>query len=68
MRDHHDRFATEIGRHGFGGLDRFAGCWVASCGCGWSGGLAASEDAAVADYCLHLSSALPAGARVATAA
>ncbi len=67
MRDH-DRFAAEIGRHGFGGLDRFAGLWVASCSCGWTGTLTASEDHAVGDYCLHLSVAMhPAGAVIAAA-
>jgi len=56
MRDDDvDRFASGVGHHGFAGLDRFAGCWVASCGCGWSGTLEGSEDGALSDYGSHLS-------------
>jgi len=48
------RLDWERSRHGFSGFDRFAGCCLATCSCGWSGDLEQTEDQAIVDYGRHL--------------
>lgn len=49
-----ERYDIDTGRHGFAGFDRFVGCCVATCRCGWTGRLEQSEDSAIVGYGIHL--------------
>ena len=48
------RLDWERSRLGFSGFDRFAGCCLATCSCGWSSDLEQTEDQAIVEYGRHL--------------
>ena len=44
----------ERSAHGFSGIEGFAGCCLATCGCGWSSDMEETEDQAFLDFSRHL--------------